>query len=121
MTVDYPLSPDLTFTGRTSFTEFIGGVGYRAKEGKHNLTGYIQGGIRNYGFPVFTTNSTEANFDYDSRNIGIMRYSIGYEFALTSRLFLTIETLVSHTFEQKDYWAEDRWSYGFTLGISAPL
>jgi len=119
--VAYPVDPDLTFTGRMSFFELIGGIGYRDRDGKHNFTGYVQGGIRNYGFPVFTTDSLQANLDFDSRNNGIMRYTFGYEFALAPKLFLTLEALISHTFELKDYWTENRWSYGATLGISAPL
>ncbi len=50
-----------------------------------------------------------------------MRYTLGYEFALAPKLFLTLETLISHTLESKDFWIDNRWSYGFTLGISAPL
>ena len=121
MNIEYPLNPDLTFSGRMSFFELIGGVGYRDRDGKHNFTGYIEGGMRNYGYPVFTTDSLQANLDFDSRNIGIMRYTLGYEFALAPKLFLTLETLISHTLQSKDFWAENRWSYGFTLGISAPL
>ena len=121
MNLAYPVNPDLTFTGQISFSELIGGIGYRDRDGKHNFTGYIQGGIRNYGYPIFTTDSLETNLDFDSRNLAIMRYTLGYEFALAPKLFLTLEALVSHTFDQKDYWVENKWSYGITLGISAPL
>ncbi len=121
MRVEYPIDPDLTYTGRMSFFEFIGGIGYRDRDGKHNFTGYVQGGIRNYGYPVFTSDSLHANIDFNNRNVGIMRYSLGYEFALAPKLFLTIETLVSHTLTAKDFWADNRWSYGATIGISAPL
>ena len=121
MNIEYPLNPDLTFTGRMSFFELIGGIGYRDRDGKHNFTGYIEGGMRNYGYPVITQDSVQANLDFDSRNIGIMRYTLGYEFALAPELFLTLEALVSHTLKSKDFWEDNRWSYGFTLGISAPL
>ena len=121
MELPYLVNPDLTFTGKLSFFEFIGGIGYRAIEGKHNFTGYIQGGIRNYGFPLITTDSLQANLDFDSRSIGVMRYSLGYEYALAPKLFLTIESLFSHTLSSKDFWTENRWSYGATLGLSAPL
>ena len=121
MKVAYPINPDLTFTGRMTFIEFIGGIGYRDIVGKHNLTVYVEGGIRNYGYPVFSTDSVQANLDFDGRNIGVMRYTVGYEFAVAPKLFLTIEGLIGHTLEAKDFWAENRWSYGFTLGISAPL
>jgi len=121
MQLGYPVNPNLTYTGRMSFFELIGGIGYRDRDGKHNFTAYIQGGMRNYGLPIFTTDSVQANLDFDSRNIGIMRYTLGYEFALAPKLFLTLETLISHTFKPKDYWIENRWAYGITLGISAPL
>lgn len=121
MQLEYPVNPDLTYTGRVSFFELIGGIGYRDRDGKHNVTAYIQGGMRNYGFPIFTTDSVRANLDFDSRNIGVMRYTLGYEFALAPKLFLTLETLFSHAFKPKDYWIKNRWSYGITLGISAPL
>ncbi len=121
MEVEYPVNPDLTFSGRNSFFELIGGIGYRDRDGKHNLTGYIQGGIRNYGYPIFSADSVQVNLDYDNRTIGIMRYTLGYEFALAPKLFLTLEALVSHTLESKDFWTNNRWSYGATLGISTPL
>ena len=119
--IPFPVNPDLTFTGNLSFSELIGGIGYRDKVGKHIFTGYIQGGIRTYGFPMFTTDSLQTNLEFDTRNMGIMRYSLGYEFALATKLFLTVEALISHTLTSKDYWADNRWSYGMTLGLSAPL
>jgi hypothetical protein len=121
MNIEYPGGPDLTFTGKVSFSDIIGGIGYRDRDGKHNFTGYIEGGIRNYGYPIFSTDGTQVNLDFDSRNIGIMRYTLGYEFAVAPKLFLTLETIISHTLESKDFWIDNRWSYGFTLGISAPL
>ncbi len=121
MNLEYPLNPDLTFTGRMSFFELIGGVGYRQKFKKHNLTAYVQPGMRNYGYPVFNLDSIQANLDFDSRSVWIMRYSLGYEFAITKKLFLTIEGILSHALEARDYWIDNRWSYGFTFGISAPL
>ena len=117
----FPVNPDLTFTGNLSFSELIGGIGYRDEVSKHIFTGYIQGGIRTYGFPIFTMDSLQTNLDFESSNVGIMRYSLGYEFALATKLFLTIETLISHTLTSKDFWADDIWSYGITLGLSAPL
>ena len=89
MNIEYPMSTDLTFTGKLIFSDIIGGIGYRDVDGKHNFTGYIEGGIRNYGYPTITADSIQANLDYDNRNIGIMRYTLGYEFALAPKLFLT--------------------------------
>lgn len=121
MNLKYPINSDVTFTGRTSFSDLIIGIGYRQQLDKHNLTAYIQPGARFYGYPIFTSDNNQVNLDYDSRNIGIIRYSIGYEYALAPKLFLTIEGLLGHTFTSKDFWADNRWSYGVTLGISAPL
>lgn len=121
MDIEYPLNTNLDFTGKTSFSELIGGIGYRDKDGRHNFTGYIQGGVRFYGYPVFTNDNVQATLDYDGRNIGVMRYSLGYEFALNPKLFFTIEALTGHTLKSKDYWVENIWSYGITLGLSAPL
>lgn len=118
---DYPVNQDLSFKGRISYSEFIGGVGYRAIIGKHNLTAYVQGGLRFFGYPIFNINEQETNLDFDSRNIGILRYSFGYEFAIADKLFFTIETLVSHTTQARDFWQDKRWSYGITAGLSAPL
>jgi len=121
MNIEYPLATELTFTGNISFNEFIGGIGYRGRSGKHNFTGYLEGGIRYYGYPLFTTDGSNANINFDSRNVGTMRYTLGYEFALLPKIFLTLEALISHTLESKDYWLDNRWSYGVTLGISVPL
>lgn len=121
MNLEYPINSNVSFTGRTSFSDLIIGIGYRQELNKHNIAGYIQPGVRFYGYPIFTTDSNQINLDYDSRNIGIIRYSLGYEYAITPKLFLTIEGLVSHSLKSKDFWVDNRWSYGATLGISAPL
>ena len=121
MNLAYPVDSNVTFTGRTTFSELIVGVGYRQAIGKHNLTAYTQPGIRFYGYPDFTTENNQVNLDYDSRNVAILRYSLGYEFELTPKLFPTIEGLLSHSLKAKDFWTDNRWSYGATMGISAPL
>ncbi len=121
MNVEYPINPDLTFTGRMSFFEVIGGVGYRVPLKKHTLTGYIQPGFRKYGYPDFDIDTVQANLNFDSRFIGIARYSIGYEFAILPKLYFVVEALASHVFKRKDFWADRVWSYGVTVGISATL
>ncbi|MEM1218187.1 MAG: hypothetical protein AAGH79_04720 [Bacteroidota bacterium] len=121
MNLQYPINEDVTFTGRTSFSDVIIGVGYRHTVQKHNFTAYVQPGIRYYGYPDLTAQDNQVNLDYDSRNIGIIRYSVGYEFALTTKLFLAIEALVGHTLKSKGFWTEDRWAYGATIGLSAPI
>lgn len=121
MELEYPVDEEVSFTGKTSFSDLIIGVGYRHQISKHNLTAYIQTGARFYGYPVFTTEENQVNLDYDSRNVGVMRYSIGYEYAITPKLFFTVEALLGNTLKAKDFWADNIWSYGFTLGVSAPL
>ncbi|MEM7367960.1 MAG: hypothetical protein AAF587_05125 [Bacteroidota bacterium] len=121
ITQEYPISPEISFTGKTSFSELIVGIGYRHSLNKHHITGYIQPGARFYGYPVFHVDSNQVQLDFNSRNIGMIRYSIGYEYMLAPRLFFTIEALASHVLKSIDYWADNRWSYGITLGISAPL
>lgn len=121
MDFDYPINPNLTYSGDISFTDIIGGIGFRDIDGKHNFTYYVQGGVRNYGYPVFNENNGVVNLSFTNVNIGIVRYSFGYEFALAPKLFLSIETLVSQTLASKDFWADNRWSYGATVGLAAPL
>jgi len=121
MKLQYPIDSNVTFTGRTTFSELIIGVGYRQELGKHNITAYVQPGLRFYGYPDLTTENNQINLNYDSRNVGILRYSLGYEYAILPKLFLTIEGLVSHSLKSKDFWASNPWSYGATIGISAPL
>ena len=119
--VEYPINTDVSFTGNASFSELIIGVGYRQQLQKHNITAYVQPGFRFYGYPEFNTDSIQVNLDFDSRNVGIIRYSLGYEYAIAPKLFLTIEGFVSHALKSIDFWADNRWSYGATIGVSAPL
>ena len=121
MNLKYPIDSNVAFTGKTTFSELIIGVGYRKTFNRHNLTAYIQPGLRFYGYPNLISANNQVSLDYDSRNIGIVRYSLGYEYAITPKMFLTIEGLISHTLKSKDFWADNRWSYGATVGISAPL
>ncbi|MEL7529811.1 MAG: hypothetical protein AAFN10_00810 [Bacteroidota bacterium] len=121
MNLRYPINQDVSFSGRTSFSELIGGIGYRHQMNKHNITAYVQPGLRFYGYPIFEENNAQINLDLDSRNIGMIRYSAGYEFAIASNFFFTIEILASHVFKSKDFWIDNRWSYGATMGFSAPL
>lgn len=121
MNLEYPIDSTVSFTGRTTFSEVVMGLGYRQQLQKHNLTVYVQPGVRFYGYPDFIVEPNQINLDYDSRNLGMIRYSIGYEYEITPKLFFVIEGLLSHTFAARDFWVDNRWSYGATIGISAPL
>ena len=121
LNIQYPLDSSVSFTGRSTFSELIIGVGYRQKIRNHYFTAYVQPGIRFYGYPVFEFNNNDVVLDYDSRRIGTIRYSIGYEYAISPRLFIVVEGLLGHTLRIRDFWMDNRWFYGGTIGISAPL
>lgn len=121
MNITYPVNEEVTFTGKTSFSDLIVGIGYRETILKNNFTAYIQPGMRFYGYPVFESDGNEIKLDYDSRNVGVIRYSIGYEYTINAKLFLIVEGLAIHTLRSKDFWADNIWSYGITAGISASL
>ncbi len=121
MNLEYPIDSTVSFTGRTTFSEVIIGLGYRQQLQKHNITAYVQPGFRFYGYPTFNLDPNQINLDYDSRNVGVIRYSIGYEYEITPKLFFVLEGLISQTSAAKDFWVDNSWSYGATIGISAPL
>ncbi len=121
MRVAYPLDSNTTYTGRTTFSDLIAGVGYRIEMNKHFITNYVQAGVRFYGFPIFNQEAAIVNFDMNSRRIGLIRYSLGYEYMLAPKLFFTIEALAGYVFKPVDFWAENQLSYGISVGLSAPL
>lgn len=121
MNLEYPVNDSATFTGKITFSELIGGVGYRQQLKRHNITAYIQSGIRFYGYPLFSTTDNQVMLNFDSRRVGLMRYSLGYEYAISPKLFFTLETLGGHALKMRDFWEEKTWYYGVTVGISAPL
>jgi hypothetical protein len=121
MTLNYPLNDSTSFTGKTSFTDLIGGIGYRVLLKKHNITGYIQSGVRFYGYPEFNLENNQISIDLSRKNLGVMRYTLGYEYALTTKLFFSIELFSSHVFEPRDFWNNNVWSHGLTIGVTSPL
>ena len=121
MNLDYPLNDTTQFTGKTTFSELIGGIGYRLPMDKHHLTGYVQSGLRFYGYPEFNLDNNQVSIDFDRRSLGVMRYTLGYEYALAPKLFLSAEFLLSHVFEAKDFWSNSIWTYGLTFGLTSPL
>lgn len=121
MKVSYPLDSVTTYTGRTTMSDLIAGVGHRIDMKKHFLTNYIQGGVRFYGFPIFNQEAATINFDMNSRRVGLLRYSLGYEYMLAPKLFLSFEAHTGFILKPSDFWEDNQWSYGVTLGVSAPL
>ncbi|MFT5667770.1 MAG: hypothetical protein ACI9DK_001970 [Vicingaceae bacterium] len=121
LNLKYPLNDSTSFTGKTSFSDLIGGIGYRVPLKKHNITGYVQSGVRFYGYPEFNLDNDQISIDLSRKHIGVMRYTLGYEYALTPKLFFSIELFSSHVFKARDFWSNKLWSHGLTFGISAPL
>jgi len=107
--------------GKVSFSELIGGVGYRYTKKKHNVLIAAQTGYRFYGHPVISTEQNTISIKSENRNIIINRYTLGYEFEVDKRAFLTLELFNSHVFEKRDYWADDTWATGFTIGITTTI
>lgn len=121
MNLEYPLNDSTRFTGKTTFSDLIVGLGYRIPLKKHTITGYVQPGLRFYGYPAFNLENNQVSIDFDRRHIGVMRYTLGYEYELTPKLFLSAEFFSSHVFKAQDFWSSNTWSYGATFGITSPL
>lgn len=121
MNLEYPLNDSARFTGKTTFSDLIGGIGYRIPIKKHNLTAYVQSGIRFHGYPLLVSENDAVSIDFDRRFLGVMRYTLGYEYALTPKLYLSLELFTSHVFQKNDFWNDSPWAYGLTFGLTAPL
>ena len=121
MNVAYPISGDVKFTGKTTFSDVIGGIGYLLKKEKHHLTTFVQAGVRFNGYPTLTNIDGNVYLDYKSTSIGVMRYTVGYEYVINRKLLFSIEGLLSQTTNSAFFWTDNKWSYGMTIGISAPL
>ena len=119
--VEEPQQGISSLNGKVSFSEFIGGFGYRHIEGKHNLLVSAQAGGRFYGFPVLENEQGDLRLDLESRETAIGRYTLGYEYEIDVRAFLTFEFFASHTFQKKDYWTSKTWATGFTIGVTTTI
>lgn len=109
------------FGGKVSFAELIGGLGYRLTKKKHNVFLATQMGYRFYGHPVVSIENNTTQIKFDNREVLINRYTLGYEYEIDKRAFLTLELFGSHVFDKKDYWKDDAWSSGFTIGITTTI
>ena len=121
MNLDYPLNDSTSFKGKTTFSDLIGGIGYRLPLKKHNITGYVQSGVRFYGYPEFSLENNLVSINLSRNYLGVMRYTLGYEYALAPKLFLSFEFFSSHVFKRQDFWSDNIWSYGLTFGVTSPL
>lgn len=107
--------------GKIPFNELIGGGGYRLTRNKHNLALTIQSGVRFYGFPRLRVEGTDLILEFDNRSITVNRYTLGYEYEIEPHAFLTLEFFGSHTWVKKDFWTDNAWATGVTLGITATI
>ena len=126
---DYDSDYDLSETqsalgaikGRVAFTEILGGLGFRRTKEKHNVLIAIQSGIRLYSFPLLSFEDNNILLELDNRNILINRYTLGYEYEIDTKAFLSLELFTSHVLEKQDYWEENALAIGFTVGITATI
>jgi len=109
------------YSGKVSIAELLGGVGYRGTTEKHHFFLLVQPGFRFYGFPFITNENNNISIDLDNRNLPVMRYTAGYEYEFVDNVFAALELFAGHTLENKDYWRDQDWSWGFTVGISTTL
>lgn len=107
--------------GRVSFAELIGGVGYRRVLQKHDVLAAAQFGYRFYAFPVVQEQGQDILLELDNRDALVSRYTLGYEYEIEKKVFLALELFASNAWEQKDYWEENSWLIGFTVGITTTI
>ncbi|MEO0895357.1 MAG: hypothetical protein AAFY71_02980 [Bacteroidota bacterium] len=107
--------------GNVSFTEFLGGIGYRASLKKHHFLIVLQTGRRLYSSPILTEQGNDLILELESSGINVNRYTFGYEYEIEPRVFLVLEGFASHARQAKDFWEERRGALGFTLGITATI
>jgi len=113
--------PAGSITGKIPMSELIGGFGYRKTWEKHHLFLATQSGIRFYGSPTLNIENNTTSLVVENRTAPVNRYTLGYEYEIDTRAYLTFEIFGSHLWEKKDFWEDDGWSMGATLGISANL
>ena len=110
-----------TLSGKVSFSELIGGLGYRQIFNKHNLLLTVQPGIRFYAYPLLNIEGENVALSSENRNVLINRYTLGYEFQIDRKAFLAVEFFAGHVWEARDFWTDNRWSTGFTVGITTTI
>ncbi|MEN0049539.1 MAG: hypothetical protein AAF806_20935 [Bacteroidota bacterium] len=107
--------------GKVSFSELIGGIGYRETLNQHNFLVAAQMGYRFYGFPLVEEQGNDIILKFDNRTILSNRYTLGYEYEIDDKAFLALELFASHALKGKDYWADQAWAVGFTIGITTTI
>ncbi len=110
-----------TYIGKTPITELIGGLGYRLTRQRGNYFIIVQSGVRFYEKPIIENTNGKLTIEQKEETIGIMRYTLGYEYEVFERVFLNSEIFVGNLYTTKDYWTNERPYFGITLGISSRL
>lgn len=110
-----------TLNGKVSFSEFIGGIGIRKVMNKHNLLVLVQSGYRFFDTPLIVEEGNNISVVLESGNANMNRYTIGYEYEVTPKTFIILEIFGSHVWEAQDYWENNQWATGITLGVTATL
>lgn len=117
-----PLDIPGTVSGKVSFSELLLGVGYRIKKNNSNFVFIAQPGLRFYGFPlIVNSDNNNISIDIENRAALVGRYTFGYEYEVFPMAFLVLELFTSSAWESADYWSENRWAWGFSLGIATTI
>ena len=116
-----PQTGTVSFEGDIGFTETVGGIGYKIPLKKHSILLFTQAGQRGYGYPEFNTTNGITSVKLAPHSISTIRFSIGHEFELEKHVFTSFELFWGQTLERKDYWVENPYSSGFTVGLTTLL
>ena len=81
----------------------------------------IQPGYRFYSYPEIEEQENIVTLKLDERDVPISRYTIGYEYEIDTRVYLSFELFGSNAWKKEDFWINNQWSTGFTIGITAPI
>ena len=107
--------------GSTNFSELLFGMGYRKVIKKHNIFVGVQPGYRFYEYPEIEEAGNILTLKLDERNVTMSRYTIGYEYEIDTRAYLSFEFFGSHIWKKEDFWMNNQWSSGFTVGITSTI
>ena len=107
--------------GKVSFSDLIGGAGYRFGKDKLQWIVLLQGGVSFYSVPEFELNGGVLNLRNAGKNVPISRLTIGLEYYLDSNSAITLELLQSQFWNQEDFWKDNQSAWGISLGVTATL
>ncbi len=124
-TSDYELNTNQgafeILSGELNISELLFGIGYRKVIKKHNFLMAIQPGYRFYGYPKIEEQESVLTIQMDNRNVQMGRYTIGYEYEIDTSAFLSFELFGSQVWKKENFWTDNQWATGFTIGITSVL